>query len=151
MYDWWTFIHCDGLTFESQSKTGVIDGQGYMWWIRELFGLNGAGRPKLIAIIESRNIEMSGLFITNSPSFHVKPYLCENVYLHDFEIFVDVWGQLELSKLFSSKLNLHKGIELPMFPLNTDGIDISGRNFTLRRIKITNWDDAIVVKPLNSQ
>jgi len=41
------------------------------------------------------------------------------------------------------------GLELPTFPLNTDGIDIWGTNFTLQRIKITNWDDAIVAKPSN--
>lgn len=38
-------------------------------------------------------------------------------------------------------------IELPTFPLNTDGIDFSGRNATYRRLKITNFDDAIVPKP----
>lgn len=34
--------------------------------------------------------------------------------------------------------------------LNTDGIDISGKNFVIERVKITNWDDAVVVKPLNN-
>jgi polygalacturonase len=38
---------------------------------------------------------------------------------------------------------------LPTFPLNTDGIDIWGRNFTIKRVKINNWDDAIVAKPSN--
>lgn len=36
---------------------------------------------------------------------------------------------------------------MPTNALNTDGIDFSGRNATFRRIKITNWDDAIVPKP----
>jgi len=43
------------------------------------------------------------------------------------------------------------GIELPMFPLNTDGIDYTGRNATYRRLKITNFDDAIVPKPSNAR
>lgn len=38
---------------------------------------------------------------------------------------------------------------MPIFPLNTDGIDIWGRNFTIRRVKTTNWDDSIVAKPSN--
>jgi polygalacturonase len=37
-----------------------------------------------------------------------------------------------------------------MFPLNTDGIDISGRNATFKRFKITNFDDTIVPKPGNA-
>ena len=75
------------------------------------------------------------------------------------EIYVDVWGQLALSKLFSSRLakglveatllELGGGIEIPTFPLNTDGIDIWGQNMTFRNIKITNFDDAIVPKPSN--
>jgi len=43
------------------------------------------------------------------------------------------------------------GIELPIFPLNTDGIDYAGRNATYRRLKITNFDDAIVPKPSNTR
>lgn len=37
-----------------------------------------------------------------------------------------------------------------MFPLNTDGIDANGKNITFRRVKVTNFDDAIVAKPANS-
>ena len=36
---------------------------------------------------------------------------------------------------------------MPTFPLNTDGIDLWSRDFVLERIKITNFDDAIVPKP----
>ena len=32
-------------------------------------------------------------------------------------------------------------------PLNTDGIDPSGSNVTIRNVKITNYDDAVAVKP----
>lgn len=112
-------------------------------------------------------LEFSGLFVKNSPSFHIQPVDSQNMYFHDMEIFVDVMGQLELNLLFNQDTPLnasnpidlahavqatinknHNGhIELPIFPLNTDGIDIDGRNVTLRRIKITNFDDAIVAKP----
>lgn len=36
---------------------------------------------------------------------------------------------------------------LPTMPLNTDGIDPSGSNITIKNVKITNWDDAIAIKP----
>ena len=150
------FQNCDGLTLAStNSQRGVIDGQGYMWWLREFLGKNLAHRPKLIEIDYSRNIEIMNLFITNSPSFHIVPNQCENAYFHDFEIYVDIWKQFELGRLFmkdyaTKSVNAFElGIDLPMFPLNTDGIDFAGRNATYRRLKITNFDDAIVPKPSN--
>lgn len=36
---------------------------------------------------------------------------------------------------------------VPTFPLNTDGIDIYGRNALIERVKITTFDDAVVLKP----
>ena len=68
------FQNCDGLVLESSNSKGKIDGQGYMWWFREFLGKNLAHRPKLIEIASSRNIEIMGLFITNSPSFHIVPH-----------------------------------------------------------------------------
>jgi polygalacturonase len=35
----------------------------------------------------------------------------------------------------------------PVFPLNTDGIDPAGSNVTIRNVNITNFDDAVAVKP----
>ena len=36
---------------------------------------------------------------------------------------------------------------MPPNPLNTDGIDPAGSNITITRVNITNFDDAIAVKP----
>ena len=96
----WMFNECNGLKIEGN---GTIDGQGYMWWVRELFNKNIAHRPVLININSSNNIEISGVFITNSPSFHIVPSDCANVYMHDFEIYVDIKGQIDLSQLFKFK------------------------------------------------
>ena len=38
-------------------------------------------------------------------------------------------------------------LRVPFFPLNTDGIDVRGRNILIERVNITNFDDAIAVKP----
>ena len=35
---------------------------------------------------------------------------------------------------------------MPTFPLNTDGIDIYGKNVLIERVKITNFDDGVVIK-----
>lgn len=109
----------------------------------------------MIAIGNGENIEFSGIFVTNSPAFHITPNV-KNLYMHDFEIYVDMVGIMDIWKLFAYKHGKEYdnvngiGIELPTFPLNTDGIDFSGKNATFRNIKITNFDDAIVVKPSNN-
>jgi hypothetical protein len=57
-------------------------------------------------------LEFSGLFVTNSPSFHIVPEDVQDLYFHDMEIYVDVMGQLELNKLFDDKIPV--GTENPM-------------------------------------
>ncbi len=38
---------------------------------------------------------------------------------------------------------------VPIFPLNTDGIDPSGINVYIHNVRIQNFDDAVAVKPQN--
>ena len=71
--DFFQIDDSDGLTFTSRNKTGKIDGQGYMWWVREILTLNKAHRGHLISFNRVRNVDFSGIFVTNSPSFHIKP------------------------------------------------------------------------------
>ena len=138
-----------------------------MWWVREFLNKNLAHRPKLIRFDHLDGMEFSGLYVKNSPSFHIVPKDSQNMYFHDMEIYVDVMGQLEINLLFNENMPKsasnpvdfaklmqtaafdRKHLELPIFPLNTDGIDANGRNITFRRVKITNFDDAIVAKPGN--
>lgn len=79
--------------------------------------------------------------------FHMKHHDIDNFYYHDFEIYVDVWGQMNLKKLigFGSE-----NATVPTFPLNTDGIDPSGTNVLIERVNITNFDDAVAVKPAHN-
>ena len=70
----------------------------------------------------------------------------ENFDIRDVEIYVDVYSQKKLAQSFGHydyKLNI------PTFPLNTDGIDPSGRNIYMKNLTITNFDDAVAVKPAN--
>ena len=69
--------------------------------------------------------------------------------MHDFEIEVDVMGQIHLGELLGNDLDYGLGIKLPTFPLNTDGLDPAGRNILIERVNITNFDDAVAVKPLD--
>ena len=62
---------------------------------------------------------------------------------------------MQLSQLFGTVLgkdlpNVFGSSGFPTFPLNTDGIDPSGTNVYIRNVNITNYDDAVAVKPAHN-
>ncbi len=65
-----------------------------MWWVREWLQKNPLGRPKILRMNRARNIEFTGIKVLNGPYYHLHFYDVDNVYFHDFEIEVDVMGQL---------------------------------------------------------
>jgi len=71
-----------------------------------------------------------------------------NLYYHDFEIYVDMWGQMSLGKILGN--DLEYTVTVPTYALNTDGIDPSASNVLIERVKITNFDDAVAVKPAHN-
>ena len=115
--------------------------------MREYLVLNHAGRPNLLSIERGQNVEFSGIKWQNAPNYHLFIRDIDSFYLHDFEIYVDVFEQKKLAQkhgFYDYKLNI------PTFPLNTDGIDPFGTNIIIRRVNITNFDDAVAVKPSNN-
>ena len=121
---------------------GTIDGQGYKWWWMAVLSATGKtsdDRPHMINIEKSVDFELNGITMINSPRFHVKLHDLYNVYMHHFEIDVDVVSQK----------NIFKQYNVPMFPLNTDGVDPYAVNVKINNFKIRNYDDAIAVKPCN--
>ena len=42
------------------------------------------------------------------------------------------------------------GIEIPTFPLNTDGIDLWGQDILVENVYIENFDDTVVAKESNA-
>ena len=133
--------------------SGTVDGQGYMWWVREYFGWNHYHRPHLLYLDRGTNLEFTGVRWINSPYYHMWVSDFDGAHFHDFEIYVDAKGQLELDKLLlgDSSARYMSGLggkTLPSFPLNTDGIDPSGKNALIERVNITNYDDAVAVKPM---
>lgn len=85
---------------------GCIDGQGIKWWdafwitdkmrveagIREREPENPEGsplkypRPRVINLYRCENVEISGLSITNSPSWTIHPVYCNNVCISGISI-----------------------------------------------------------------
>ena len=60
--------------------------------MRNWFHINDGNRPELIRFELTRNMEVSGILVKNSPYYHIVINDCENAYMHDMEIYVDVWG-----------------------------------------------------------
>ena len=87
----------------------------------------------------------------NSPSFHLQSFDGMHHYYHDFEVYVDLWGQVIIGDLLGKRLGNTLGSinlnHMPLFPLNTDGVDLALKDFEVARVKVTNFDDAVVVKP----
>ena len=123
------FNECRGLTLTGQ---GTLDGQGYDWWWANI--LRGIARPHLLYVSASQDVEVSGLHFKNSPKFHCRVYDALRLHIHNIDIWVDSHAQKALLK----EHNLWHELEpdssgnpaggglggIPIFPINTDGIDI---------------------------
>ncbi len=70
--DFLTFQGCDNLRV-SGAGTGIIDGQGAVWWDRFLFGnIKGKrSRPILVMVYDSRNVVVEKIKLMNSPHFNL--------------------------------------------------------------------------------
>ena len=76
-----------------------------------------------------------------------------NLIVRDIYIWVNVTAQQELQEKRNSKQSLSgtssSPWKIPMFPLNTDGIDPSDRKILIQNITCENYDDVVAVKPGN--
>ena len=48
-----------------------MDGEGYMWWWREIFVLNPTGRPIMLRMDRVRNVLIEETKWVNGPRFHM--------------------------------------------------------------------------------
>lgn len=80
--------------------SGVVDGQGYMWWVREYTGWNQSGRPMLLRK-NLYGLEVTGVKWINSPKFHIYARSTDDFHCHDCEIEIEAKGKLELNRVCS--------------------------------------------------
>lgn len=101
---------------------GTIDGNGAAWWAA--FQANPAlVRPRLIGIANCQNLTVTGLTLTNSPSFHLVPSQCQQVVITKVKI------------------------KAPATSPNTDGIDPANCDgVTITGCRIDTGDDCIAIK-----
>jgi hypothetical protein len=144
--DYQNFIaisHSKNITLRGGGK---IDGRGYIWWldswlVDKKYLPAGSGRPNMISTYFVSNLVVHDLVLKNSPHYHMKLDQTIDAVIYNIDIKVNTTAQLGILKR-----NYLIGT-VPMFPLNTDGIDPQGRNFHIFNISCQNYDDVVVPKP----
>ncbi|KAJ9459062.1 hypothetical protein DIPPA_18674 [Diplonema papillatum] len=135
------FFNATGVTI---TGGGVIVGNGYRWWELSLAGAPLA-RPNLISFYRCVDVTVEAVTLLNSPKYYVRFDDILGGLIQDVTIHTDTTAQRSLLRAHG-KLS-RRGV--PLFPLNTDGIDVSGRHVMVRRCNVTNYDDALCAKPLD--
>jgi hypothetical protein len=126
---------------------GTIDGQGWIWWWKFLLGKIVLKRPIMIYFENCVDIKVEYLTLLDSPRFHVMGYNVLGFVARHMVINVDIDKQEGYYKAFRG--DKYDELTPPMFPFNTDGIDVAGVNIHIYNISVTNYDDAIVIKANN--
>ena len=123
---------------------GVVEGVGYRWWWHVIIQGDDY-RPFLLEMGNGFNTIIEDLTFSNSPEYHFYLMNMNNLLIQNIKVTVDIDGQ----RSYLEKAGfLHNNI-IPTFPLNTDGIDISGIDIIVRNCTFINFDDAIAVKPIH--
>lgn len=122
---------------------GVVDGQGYVWWWYVI--LTGKSvRPDMFNLQNHTRLVVRDLYCRNSPQFHFRVHDVQGAHFDNVTIWVNITQQMALLRRHN-RTTIHPtlGIELPTFPLNTDGIDPAGRDVLIENSVIDNFDDAV--------
>mmetsp|Transcript_6990 Transcript_6990/g.12839 ORF Transcript_6990/g.12839 Transcript_6990/m.12839 type:complete len:441 (-) Transcript_6990:29-1351(-) len=116
---------------------GTIDGHGYRWWWKTII-TGHDNRPVLLTVQHAVDTLLEGVTFKNSPKYHIDLKDMLRCTVQDLTVHVDITDDKEDFLKW-----------LPTFPLNTDGIDIAGRDIYFRNLTIICFDDAVAVKPMH--
>lgn len=120
---------------------GIIDGQGTPWWDGFIWGrITHLHLPKLFQIKFVSNLLVENIHLLNSPRWTLD--LLDVAHAEVRYVTVDVTR-------FKNRPTIG-GAEFPFLEpmdLNTDGIDIKGRDVWVHDCYIHNDDDSVAVKP----
>jgi len=127
-------VNADGLDGFTISGKGTIDGNGLRYWksfwLRRQFNPNCTNmdemRPRLVYISNSKNVQLSGVKLMNSPFWTTHLYKSENVKLLDLYIFSP---------------------KEPVKAPSTDAVDIDAcKNVLIKNCYMSVNDDAVALK-----
>lgn len=127
-------VNADGVDGFTVSGKGTLDGNGLRYWksfwLRRQFNPGCTNmdemRPRLLYVSNSRDVQISGISLINSPFWTTHFYKCENVKLLDLCIY-----------------SPYEPVRAP----STDAVDIDAcRNFLIKNCFMAVCDDAIPLK-----
>lgn len=116
-----SFISAKDCTDIKITGAGAIDGQGVAWWPLARAKQLTLRRPQLVAFERCERVLFENFTTTNPPNTHFALRLCKDVTMRG----------LTLRALGNST--------------NTDGINISGKNYLITGCDISTGDDNIVI------
>lgn len=116
-----SLLNASGATDIRVSGEGLIDGRGEPWWRAFRAKELTLRRPQLVSFERCERVEFSDFSTLNPPNTHFALRLCREVTMR--------------------RLTLAAPDESP----NTDGINVSGKNYLIERCNISTGDDNIVV------
>lgn len=127
-------VNADGVDGFTISGKGTINGNGLRYWksfwLRREFNPKCTNmdemRPRLVYISNSKDVQLSGVRLMNSPFWTTHFYRCENVKLLDLHIFAP---------------------KSPVKAPSSDAVDIDVcTNFLIKGCYMSVNDDAVVLK-----
>lgn len=127
-------VNADELDGFTISGKGIIDGNGLRYWkafwLRRQFNPKCTNmdemRPRLVYISNSKNVQLSGVRLINSPFWTTHLYKCENVKLLDLHI---------------------SSPKEPVKAPSTDAVDIDAcKNVLIKNCYMSVNDDAVALK-----
>ncbi len=122
-----SLLHADKVTDIAITGEGTVDGQGQIWWTRQLTRAKGTPedpRPMLVDITSSSKILFEGVTLQNSPQYNIITFVCDGLTVRYVHI-------------------LNPGRGAP----NTDGIDpLSTSHVLIEHTYIDTGDDNIAIK-----
>ncbi len=127
-------VNADGLDGFTISGKGTIDGNGLRYWksfwLRRQFNPSTTNmdemRPRLVYISHSKNVQLSGVRLVNSPFWTTHLYKCENVKLLDLYIYSP---------------------KEPVKAPSSDAVDIDAcKNVLIKNCYMSVNDDAVALK-----
>jgi len=125
--DFVPFISGKDLTDVTFTGSGMIDGNGAVWWpeaekARQKKSGYTLPRPNLVVIEHSTNLRFENLTLQNSPKFHLVPSDCDDVVISNVTFVA------------------------PERAPNTDAMDPSGHRYLITKCKVDVGDDNIAIK-----
>ena len=116
--------HLEDVTVTADEEAwGTIDGYGSPWWEAHNSGTETITRGHLIEFMHTKGIEISNLYLRNSPFWTVHPVYSSNIVVRN----IDIWA--------------------PKDSPNTDGVDPeSSSNVLIENFSYHGGDDVIAIK-----